>query len=103
MIVKKAKDTAELPLLRGVLFTLRRKCGKPNCRCASGEPHESPALAYPCGGRTKTMTLREEDVPVVAAALERYRLAREQIDGAADTHIAALIAQISAQRQQRRR
>lgn len=102
MFVKSGRSPGELALLRGVLFTLRRKCGKPNCRCASGEPHESPALAYPSGGRTKTMTLREEDVPAVAAALERYRLAREQIDGAADAQIAVLVAQISARRQQRR-
>jgi hypothetical protein len=89
------------PLLRGTLFTLRRKCGKANCRCATGQPHESPALAYPSGGRTKTMTLTEADVPGVSAALERYRLAREEIDVAADAEIAALAARLATRRQQR--
>ena len=29
-------------VLRGTLTTFRRRCGKPSCRCATGEPHESP-------------------------------------------------------------
>jgi hypothetical protein len=102
MVVKGRRGATEPALLRGVLFTLRRKCGKPSCRCASGEAHESPALAYPSGGRTKTMTLTEQDVPRVSVALERYRVAREELDGAADAEIAALQAQITARRQQRR-
>jgi len=76
MVVKGRRDATEPALLRGVLFTLRRKCGKSSCRCATGEAHESPALAYPSGGRTKTMTLTEQDVVRVSAALESYRLAR---------------------------
>ena len=31
---------AREPLLPGSLYTLRRKCGKPNCRCSRGELHE---------------------------------------------------------------
>jgi hypothetical protein len=102
MTVKSRGSDDQLPLLRGVLFTLRRKCGKPSCRCATGEPHESPALAYPWGGRTKTMTLTEADVPGVDAALERYRAAREELDSAAEAQIAALQAQVAARRRQRR-
>ncbi|MEO7942847.1 MAG: DUF6788 family protein [Marmoricola sp.] len=101
MTVKSQRRERE-PMLRGVLFTLRRKCGKPSCRCAEGELHESPALAYPAGGRTKTMTLTETDIAVVQGALERYRLARAEIDGAADAEIAAMRAAKSAQREQRR-
>jgi hypothetical protein len=102
MIVKDRRGATELTLLRGVLFTLRRKCGKPSCRCATGEAHESPALAYPAGGRTKTMTLTEQDITRVSAALERYRVAREELDSAADADIAALQAQIASRRQHRR-
>lgn len=102
MVVKDWRATPEPALLRGVLFTLRRKCGKPSCRCADGEAHESPALAYPAGGRTRTMTLTEQDVARVSAALERYRLAREELDGAADAAVAALQAQLTRRRQRRR-
>lgn len=54
--------------------------------------HESPELPYPAGGRTKTMTLSEADVPVVREALERHRLAPEEHDGAAEAEIAFMRA-----------
>jgi hypothetical protein len=82
--------TTQPELLRGALFVLRRKCGKPTCRCASGEPHESPALAYPVGGRTKTMTLTGADLDAVRAALARYETAKAELDRRADAGIAAL-------------
>ena len=102
MVVTSRRGASEPALLRGVLFTLRRKCGKPRCHCATGDPHESPALAYPSGGRTKTMTLAEQDVARVRAALERYQAAREELDRAADAEIGALQAQLAARRQHRR-
>jgi hypothetical protein len=102
MVVTSRQGGAEPALLRGVLFTLRRKCGKPSCRCATGDMHESPALAYPAGGRTKTMTLTEEDVPRVRAALERYQAARDDLDGAADAEISALQTRLAARRLHRR-
>jgi hypothetical protein len=46
-----------LRMLRGALTTFRRRCGKPSCRCAGGDPHESPALTFTEGGRTRMVTL----------------------------------------------
>ena len=92
------KDSSAGELLRGSLFTLRRKCGKPTCRCASGEPHESPALAYPVGGRTRTMTLTHADLGKVRAALQRYEQARAELDAAADVGIVALRASLAPRR-----
>lgn len=91
----------EIQSLRGVLFTLRRKCGKPTCRCATGEPHETPALAYPAGGRTKTITLTHADIAAVRAALARYAKARAKLDAAADAGIAALRSAIASTRARR--
>ena len=88
----------ELPLLRGVLFTLRRRCGKVSCRCATGDPHETPALAYPQGGRTRTLTLSESDVDGVAAALARYAAAKQRLDARADAEVAALRARRTGRR-----
>lgn len=79
-------------LLRGTLTTFRRRCGKPSCHCATGEPHESPALAYTDGGRTKTLTLAADDVAEVIAALDRFQVARAELEQAADVGIAALRA-----------
>lgn len=89
-------------LLRGTLTTFRRRCGKPNCRCARGEPHESPALTYTEGGRTRTLTLTDAEVAEVAAALGAYQEARGDLDRAADAGIAALRARVAARRGGRR-
>lgn len=84
----------EPPLLRGALFTLRRKCGKPTCRCATGAAHETPALAYPVQGKTKTMTLTHADVDAVRAGLARYEAARAELDAAADAGVVALASSL---------
>lgn len=71
-------------LLRGTLTTFRRRCGKPSCRCATGEPHGSPALTYTEAGRTRTITLSPGEVDDVAAALARYETARAELEAQAD-------------------
>ncbi len=89
---------ADPMLLRGTLTVFRRRCGKPTCRCASGEPHESPALVFHEGRRTKTVTLSAAEVEEVTAALARYRDARAALEAAADAGIAALLQRRAARR-----
>jgi hypothetical protein len=79
-------------MLRGTLTTFRRRCGKPSCRCASGEPHEGPALMYRDGGRTRIVTLTDAEAAAAAAALGRYERARAELEAAADAGIAVLRA-----------
>jgi hypothetical protein len=88
-------------MVRGALFTLRRRCGKANCHCATGPAHESPALAYPAGGRTRTITLAAGDVEEVRAALDRYQAAKAVLDGQADAGLAALTARLDQRRRSR--
>ena len=91
--------TRSRPLvLRGTLTTFRRRCGKPACRCATGAPHESPALTFTEDGRTKTITLAAGEVREVAAALARYEAARDDLD----TQAAAGLARLRARRQRGR-
>lgn len=85
-------------LLRGTLYTFRRKCGNENCRCRRGELHESPALSYSVGGRTRLITLKEEDVPRVRKALERYKRAREALEAEALAGAETLRAELSKRR-----
>jgi hypothetical protein len=83
-------------VLHGRLTTFRRRCGKESCRCANGEPHESPALTYTEAGRTKTMTLRDAEVAEVSAALARYAAAKAELEAAAQAGVAALRARRAA-------
>lgn len=82
-------------LVRGSLITLRRRCGRPNCHCAEGGAHETPALSYSHEGRTRTVTLAPEDVAVVQAALERYATERRRLEDEALAGIEALRARRS--------
>lgn len=79
-------------MLRGTLITMRRKCGKPTCRCAQGQLHEGPALSVSLSGKSVTIGLRPADVPAVQAALERYRMKRESLQEQASLGVAALQA-----------
>jgi len=90
-------------LLRGSLFVLRRKCGKPNCHCADGDLHESPALTYSLHGRTRILSLRPKDVNGVRAALGRYRKVLAQIEKQALDGIQSLRRGIEQERKGRLR
>jgi hypothetical protein len=77
-------------VLRGTLTTFRRRCGKPSCRCATGAPHESPALTFTEAGRTKTLTLSAGEVEEVEAALARYQTAKAELEAQAEAGLARL-------------
>ena len=81
-------------MLRGSLITLKRKCGKPTCHCAKGEPHTSPALSYSLKGKTKILTLRTTDIPEIKAALRRYRDALQALQQQAHRGIRELSARV---------
>src|SRR5512144_2826150 len=104
-MVMSQKPSERMPgLLRGSLVTMRRRCGKPGCRCAGGEQlHETPALSYSDGGRTRVLTLTEADVPAVAAALARHRAVQAELEARAKAGLAALADRIVAHRAAGRR
>ena len=81
-------------LLRGSLIWLRRKCGKPNCRCAHGKPHISPALSYSRQGKTRLLTLPRRQVPRIRTALKRYRLGLRRLERRADAGLRQLARQL---------
>jgi hypothetical protein len=88
-------------VLRGSLLCLRRKCGKPHCRCALGPPHASPALSYSARGKTKILTLPPSLVPAVRAALRRYRQGVQRLERQAQAGLRQLARQLSQRRSTR--
>jgi len=40
-------------MIRGSVVVHRRRCGKPNCRCAAGDLYEATVLSYSERGRTR--------------------------------------------------
>ena len=65
------------PLLAGTLYTHRRKCGKPNCRCAGGELHESTVLSYRGQGRPQNISPPPEQVDALRQMTDDYRRVRQ--------------------------
>ncbi len=68
------------PLARGTVYTLRRKCSKPSCRCARGEPHTTVVLTASVQGRTRLWTLPPDRVGLAREWTERYRQFRQARD-----------------------
>ena len=65
------------PLLPGSLYTLRRRCGKPTCRCARGELHASSVLSYRGQGRPRNLSLTPEQLPTLRELTDEYRRFRQ--------------------------
>jgi hypothetical protein len=65
------------PLLPGSLYTLRRKCGKPNCRCSRGELHESTVLSYRGQGRPRNISPLAEQLESLRSMTHDYRRCRQ--------------------------
>lgn len=64
-------------LLPGSLYALRRKCGKPNCRCARGELHESTVLSYRGNGRPRNISPPPERLDSLRSMTHAYRRCRQ--------------------------
>lgn len=65
------------PLVRGTVYTLRRKCSKPSCRCAQGERHASVVLTANIKGRTQLWTITADRVEELRERTEAYRKFRK--------------------------
>jgi hypothetical protein len=67
------------PMVQGSFYLLRRKCGKANCRCATGQLHASWVLTRSEGGRDRIYSVpKDQRAQVRRWALEyrRYQRAR---------------------------
>ena len=67
------------PMVQGSFYLLRRKCGKPNCRCARGQFHPAYVLTRSEEGKDRLYTVPKDQRPQVrqwAAEYRRYQRAR---------------------------
>ena len=95
-------DSARAPeMVRGSVVVHRRRCGKPNCRCAAGDLHEATVLSYSERGRTRFVMLPSAEVAAVAAAVDRYRAAEAELAAAGEAGRAALIGRLAGRRGRR--
>ena len=102
-------------MVAGSFVKQGRTCGKPTCRCATGERHEARYLSRKIEGRTQMAYVSAGDEVDVATKAERYRRFRQAraalVKLAADTTHAADVLQAAltepypkeARRRRRRR
>jgi len=88
------------PMVQGSFYLLRRKCGKPNCRCATGQLHAAYVLTRSEQGKDRLYMVPKEQRAQVrkwAGEYRRYQRARAVL---ARRHggLLALVDQMAEQR-----
>ena len=74
--------TSQGPLTPGSFYLLRRKCGKPSCRCTRGHLHAVWVLTRSEAGQHKLYPVPSDQraqVRQLAAAWRRYQRARARL------------------------
>jgi hypothetical protein len=69
-------------MMKGSVYEQKRKCGKPGCRCATGEPHRSMILSRSEEGRTKLAAIASghlKDTQLLTERYQRFRRARARL------------------------
>ncbi len=60
------------PLVKGNVYQMARKCGKPNCVCTRGELHRSMVLSWSEGGKSRLFSIPPERVGELKEKSEEY-------------------------------
>ena len=70
------------PLVKGSVYEMARKCGKPTCACTRGQLHKSVVLSWSHQGRTRLKSIPPERLQELRRKSEeylRFRRARAQV------------------------
>jgi len=91
---------SDKPLVRGTVYELKRKCGKPGCKCARGELHPRMVLSASEGGRTKIRAIprgRLADVKIRGRRYQQFRRSRARL-GEIHRKMLAILDEMEAMR-----
>lgn len=64
---------ARSPMVQGSFYLLRRKCGKPNCRCSQGELHPAWVLTRSEAGKAKLYSIPAAQRTILRHLAREYR------------------------------
>jgi len=81
------------PLVKGTVYEMARKCGKPSCACARGELHRSTVLSWSHKGKTRLMSIPAERLTELRKKSEEYqhlRGARAEVSAIAKKMLAVI-------------
>ena len=61
------------PVMKGTVYELKRKCGKPGCKCARGELHGRMVISASEGGKTRLQVIPHGYLIEVEAKVRHYQ------------------------------
>jgi hypothetical protein len=64
-------------LIKGSVYDLKTRCGKPSCVCAQGQRHSAMVVSWSQGGRTKILTVQPGDLDRLIRLTGEYRSFRQ--------------------------
>jgi len=64
---------SDRPVIKGTVYELRRKCGKPGCKCAQGELHARMVVSASEKGRTRLRVIPRGFLVEVQGRVKRYQ------------------------------
>jgi len=60
------------PLVKGNVYEMARKCGKPSCACIRGKLHRSMVLSWSYQGKTRLISIPQERLEELHRKSEEY-------------------------------
>lgn len=67
---------SDKPVIKGSVYELKRKCGKPGCKCTEGQLHSSMVLSSSEKGRTRLRIIPRGSLLEVKSKVQRYQALR---------------------------
>lgn len=67
-------------LIKGSVVMMRNTCGKKNCKCARGEPHQSLYLSQSINGKQRMMLIPQPLHEEARGMVGQYKKILDQID-----------------------
>jgi len=64
---------SDRPVIKGTVYELKRRCGKPGCKCARGELHARMVVSASQGGKTKLQVIPHGFLVEVQTKVRRYQ------------------------------
>jgi hypothetical protein len=64
---------SDRPVIKGTVYELKRKCGKPGCKCARGELHRRMVVSASERGKTRLQVIPQGLLSAVPVKVGRYQ------------------------------
>ena len=64
---------SDKPVIKGTVYELKRRCGKPGCKCARGELHRRMVVSASEEGKTRLQVIPRGFLVEVEDKVRRYR------------------------------